>query len=425
VKVDTGLGRNGLTPADLPAVVDEALRLEAEGVVRLVGIWSHLAFADEPGHPSLHAQGDVLRAAAADAEARGARFEVRHIAASASTLTDPELHLDLVRPGIALYGLTPVPQLGGPERFGLVPAMTVEAELANVKRLPAGHGVSYGHHYVTPRDTVVGVVPLGYADGVPRHASGADGAPGAPLGVGGRRLAIAGRVCMDQVMVDLGPGATEQAGDRVVLFGSGADGGPTAQDWADAAGTISYEIGTDPAGVVHGTVDDAARAALVLALDAAHRGDADRLAAHLADLYREGDTAERRGVLRGLDALAVAAGGDLPGPVVAVGRDLAADALRANDTSLVAAAVGPFAAAHLDQHTWRHAVVKLVFQGTSLDAVAALDDRADAELARMARDLAAERRAAGRAVPDDLSRLTTPAPAAAAGATRTADTEEP
>jgi alanine racemase len=244
VKVDTGLGRNGLTPADLPAVVDEALRLEAEGVVRLVGIWSHLAFADEPGHPSLHAQGDVLRAAAADAEARGARFEVRHIAASASTLTDPELHLDLVRPGIALYGLTPVPQLGGPERFGLVPAMTVEAELANVKRLPAGHGVSYGHHYVTPRDTVVGVVPLGYADGVPRHASGADGAPGAPLGVGGRRLAIAGRVCMDQVMVDLGPGATEQAGDRVVLFGSGADGGPTAQDWADAAGTISYEIVT-------------------------------------------------------------------------------------------------------------------------------------------------------------------------------------
>lgn len=244
VKVDTGLGRNGLTPADLPAVVDEALRLEAEGVVRLVGIWSHLAFADEPGHPSLHAQGDLLRAAAADAEARGARFEVRHIAASASTLTDPELHLDLVRPGIALYGLTPVPQLGGPERFGLVPAMTVEAELANVKALPAGHGVSYGHHYVTPRDTVVGVVPLGYADGVPRHASGQDGAPGAPLGVGGRRLAIAGRVCMDQVMVDLGPGATERAGDRVVLFGTGADGGPTAQDWADAAGTISYEIVT-------------------------------------------------------------------------------------------------------------------------------------------------------------------------------------
>jgi alanine racemase len=244
VKVDTGLGRNGLTPAELPAVLDEALRLEAEGAVRLAGIWSHLAFADEPGHPSLHHQGDLLRAAADDAEARGARFEVRHIAASASTLTDPELHLDLVRPGIALYGLTPVPQLGGPERFGLVPAMTVEAELATVKELPAGHGMSYGHHYVTPRDTTVGVVPLGYADGVPRHASGTGGRPGAPLGVAGRRLAIAGRVCMDQVMVDLGPGASEAAGDRVVLFGNGLDGGPTAQDWADAAGTISYEIVT-------------------------------------------------------------------------------------------------------------------------------------------------------------------------------------
>ena len=244
LKVDTGLGRNGLPPEELPAVLDEALRLEAEGVLAVVGIWSHLAFADEPGHPTLHRQADLLRAAAADAEARGARFEVRHIAASASTLTDPDLHLDLVRPGLALYGLTPVPQLGGPERFGLVPAMTVEAELANVKRLPAGHGLSYGHHYVTPADTVVGVVPLGYADGVPRHVSGVDGAPGAPLGVAGRRLAIAGRVCMDQVMVDLGPGATEVAGDRVVLFGTGADGGPTAQDWADAAGTISYEIVT-------------------------------------------------------------------------------------------------------------------------------------------------------------------------------------
>lgn len=244
LKLDTGLGRNGLPPEDLPAVVDAALALEAAGVVRLVGLWSHLAFADEPGHPTLRAQGDALRAAAEDATARGARLEVRHIAASASTLTDPDLHLDLVRPGIALYGLTPVPQLGGPERFGLVPAMTVEAELATVKRLPAGHGVSYGHHYVTPTATTMGVVPLGYGDGVPRHASGVDGAPGAPLGVGGRRLAIAGRVCMDQVMVDLGPGAREVAGDRVVLFGTGADGGPTAQDWADAAGTISYEIVT-------------------------------------------------------------------------------------------------------------------------------------------------------------------------------------
>lgn len=244
LKIDTGLGRNGMVPDDVPPVVDRALALQVEGVVQLVGIWSHLAFADEPGHPTLRVQGDVLREVAAKAEAMGAHFEVRHIAASAATLTEPDLHFDLVRPGIALYGLSPVPQLGGPERFGLVPAMTVEAELATVKTLPAGHGVSYAHHYVTPTRTTVGVVPLGYADGVPRHASGTEGAPGAPLSVGGRRLSIAGRVCMDQVVVDLGPDATEQAGDRVVLFGSGADGGPTAHDWAEAADTISYEIVT-------------------------------------------------------------------------------------------------------------------------------------------------------------------------------------
>lgn len=170
---------------------------------------------------------------------------------------------------------------------------------------------------------------------------------------------------------------------------------------ARRAGRGPLRPGTDPAGTVHGTVEDAGRAAVVLVLG---RAEPPRvLAEHLAVLYRDGDTAERRGVLRGLDALASAA--PLPPEVVAVGRDLAADALRANDTALVAAAVGPFAAAYLDQHSWRHAVVKLVFQGTSLDAVAGLHDRADAELARMAADLAAERRAAGRTVPDDLRRI--------------------
>ncbi|WP_426309605.1 EboA domain-containing protein [Cellulosimicrobium sp. E-16] len=168
---------------------------------------------------------------------------------------------------------------------------------------------------------------------------------------------------------------------------------------------------SDPAGIVHGTVDDAARAALVVTLAGAvgRRGsDADAaLAARLADLYQHGDTAERRGVLRGLDALTERGtlAGDSAASVVAVGRDLAADALRTNDQSLVAAAVGPFAAAHLDPHAWRHAVLKLVFMGVSLDAVAGLDDRADDELARMARDFAAERRAAGRVVPDDVARL--------------------
>lgn len=244
LKVDTGLGRNGLTPDDLAALLPAALRAQAEGAVEVVGAWSHLAFADEPAHPTVRAQAVVFEDAVRTVEAAGAHLEVRHLANSAATLTDRAVHHDLVRPGIAVYGLSPVPQLGGPSDFGLVPAMTFEAELATVKALPAGHGISYAHQYVTPHDTVVGIVPVGYADGVPRHASGTQDRPGGPLRVGGRTLGVAGRVCMDQVVVDLGPGARDVAGDRVELFGDGLDGGPTAQDWALAAGTISYEIVT-------------------------------------------------------------------------------------------------------------------------------------------------------------------------------------
>ncbi|MEP7765148.1 EboA domain-containing protein [Sanguibacter sp. 25GB23B1] len=166
----------------------------------------------------------------------------------------------------------------------------------------------------------------------------------------------------------------------------------------------------DPRGI-HGTVDDAARAQLVQSL--ARSASPSETAERLTALYRAGDTAEKRGVLRGLDALT----GDgtinpaplpasVPNPLVAAGTALVTDALRTNDPSLVAAATGPFTAAHLDQHAWRHAVLKLVFMGVPLDAVAGLDERADDELARMAADFAAERRAAGRTVPDDLARIT-------------------
>ncbi|WNB86035.1 alanine racemase [Cellulomonas sp. ATA003] len=245
LKVDTGLGRNGLTPADLPDVLDGALRAQAEGALRVTGVWSHLAFADEPDHPTVRRQAEVFADAVRVVEAAGATLEVRHLANSAATLTNPAIHHDLVRPGLAVYGLSPVPALGGPGAYGLTPAMTLEAELATVKRVPAGHGVSYAHAYVTPAETVLGVVPIGYADGVPRHASGSlPDHPGGPVQVGGRRSAVAGRVCMDQFVLDLGPDARDVAGDRVELFGTGAAGGPTAEDWARAAGTISYEIVT-------------------------------------------------------------------------------------------------------------------------------------------------------------------------------------
>ena len=253
LKVDTGLGRGGTMPRDLDDLLVAALAAEAEGWCSVVGIWSHLAFADAPDHPAVLAQAEVFAEAVALAERRGARLEVRHLANSAATLTNPAMHYDLVRPGLAVVGLSPVPQLGSSQDFGLVPAMRLEAELVLTKTVPAGQGVSYAHAYVTAAETVLGVVPLGYSDGIPRHASGAAtgtrpeggaGTLGAPVQVAGRRLGVAGRVCMDQFVVDLGPGATQTAGDRVVLFGSGADGEPTAEDWAQAAGTISYEIVT-------------------------------------------------------------------------------------------------------------------------------------------------------------------------------------
>ncbi|MHA7132223.1 alanine racemase [Oerskovia turbata] len=261
LKVDTGLGRNGIVPEQLPTALDAALRAEAEGVLRVVGIWSHFAFADEPDHPTVLRQVEVFDDAVRTAERAGARLEVRHLANSAATLTNPRVRYDLVRPGLAVYGLSPVPQLGAPDDYGLTPAMTLEAELATVKRVPGGQGVSYAHAYTTSHETVLGVVPLGYADGIPRHASGGlPEQPGGPVLVGGpvdeaggvdgtgRVLHVAGRVCMDQFVLDLGPYAVEQAGDVVTLFGPGAGlargGAPTAEDWARAAGTISYEITT-------------------------------------------------------------------------------------------------------------------------------------------------------------------------------------
>ena len=244
LKIDTGLGRNGVLPGAFGDIVPALLRAQAEGALCLVGAWSHLAFADEPDHPTVRAQEEVFAAAVRSLEAAGADLEVRHLANSAATLTRPAAHYDLVRPGLAVYGLSPVPQLGGPAAFGLTPVMTLQAELATVKAVPAGQGVSYAHRYVTDRATTLGVVPLGYADGIPRHASGTGPRLGGPVQVAGRRLGVVGRVCMDQFVLDLGPDAAERAGDVVTLFGPGTDGEPTAQDWADAAGTISYEITT-------------------------------------------------------------------------------------------------------------------------------------------------------------------------------------
>ncbi|MFC8534812.1 alanine racemase [Streptomyces sp. NPDC057249] len=238
LKADTGLGRAGCQPADWPGLVAAARTAERAGTVRVTGLWSHFACADEPGHPSIAAQLDTFRDMVAYAEKAGVEPEVRHIANSPATLTVPESHFDLVRTGIAMYGISPSPELGTPADFGLRPVMTLAASVALVKRVPAGHGISYGHHYTTPRETTLALVPLGYADGIPRHASGRG-----PVLVGGVRRTVAGRVAMDQFVVDL-DGDEVAAGSEAVLFGPGDRGEPSAEDWAEAAGTIGYEIVT-------------------------------------------------------------------------------------------------------------------------------------------------------------------------------------
>ncbi|MFG2871797.1 alanine racemase [Streptomyces sp. NPDC048338] len=238
LKADTGLGRNGCQPADWPQLVDRALKAESDGLVKVTGLWSHFACADEPGHPSIGAQLDLFRMLLEHAEKAGAEPEVRHLANSPATLTLPETHFDLVRPGIAMYGVSPSPEIGSSADFGLRPVMSLKAGIALVKQVPAGHGVSYGHHYVTERETRLGLVPLGYADGIPRHASGRG-----PVLVGGRLRTVAGRVAMDQFVVDL-DGDAVLPGAEAVLFGPGDRGEPTAEDWAVAADTIAYEIVT-------------------------------------------------------------------------------------------------------------------------------------------------------------------------------------
>jgi alanine racemase len=238
LKVDTGLGRGGAPEPLWRGFVKAAADAEQAGSVEVVGVWSHFACSDEPDHPANKAQEKAFAEALSVVAAVGIEPEVRHLSNSAGALLRPWSAYDLVRCGIATYGLSPAPDVVTSAELGLVPAMTARARLAMVKRLPPGHGVSYGHTWTTERDTTVGLVPVGYGDGVPRHASST-----AQVLAAGRRRPVAGRICMDQFVVDLGD-LPARAGDVAVLFGPGSAGEPTAQDWADAVGTIHYEIVT-------------------------------------------------------------------------------------------------------------------------------------------------------------------------------------
>ncbi|WP_255250900.1 alanine racemase [Kocuria sp. WN036] len=246
LKIDTGLGRNGAPEALWPELVRAAAQAETEGLVRVVGVFTHLAVADEPSRPETREQLERFRAAVATARAAGLRPGLRHAANSPGLLSAAGLErpgdmlLDMVRVGVSLYGLSPFADRT-PEQLGLVPAMTLRSTVSAVKEVPAGQGVSYGLGYVTDRPTTLALVPLGYADGVPRSGTGG------PVRIQGRTYPEVGRVAMDQIVVDLGaPGrsAPEHGllGAEAVLFGAGEN--PSASAWADAAGTINYEIVT-------------------------------------------------------------------------------------------------------------------------------------------------------------------------------------
>ena len=240
LKVDTGLSRGGAPRAHWRALFAAAAAHEAAGRLRITGIWSHFAASDEPAHPANDAQETAFRQALRLADRAGLRPESTHLANSAAAVLRPSSRFDLVRCGIASYGLDPAPRVSprlGP-RLGLRPAMTVRARLVMSKAIAAGDGVSYAHTWRAAEDTSVGLVPAGYGEGIPWAAGNT-----ASVWVEGSLRPIRGRVCMDQFVVDL-HGELPPSGTEVVIFGPGDRGEPTAQEWADAVGTINYEIVT-------------------------------------------------------------------------------------------------------------------------------------------------------------------------------------
>jgi len=234
LKVETGLGRNGIAPGDYTVVFAEAARLERLGKVRVIGIFSHLSNTSEEDDRIALARFQVALAAAA---AQGLAPRLRHIAASHAAIALPEARLGCVRLGISIYGLSPFQDRTSAD-LGLRRAMTLRAAVAAVRRVPAGQGVSYGYLHRAATETSLALVPLGYADGVPRSASAAG-----PVRIGGHTFPVAGRIAMDQFVVDVGD-LPVAVGDEAVLFGDPTLGLPAVEEWADAAGTINYEIVT-------------------------------------------------------------------------------------------------------------------------------------------------------------------------------------
>jgi len=236
LKIDTGLSRNGVPEAEWPAIVARAAELERAGRVTVAGVFSHFANTSREVDA---AQLAVFERALERATTAGLNPTVRHLASSEQAIRDPSARYDVVRIGIGVYGLTPFGDGTTCTDLGLTPAMTLRARVAAVRQVGAGAGASYGHLWHADAPTTLALVPLGYADGIPRHATGG----GAEVLLAGARRPVVGRVAMDQFIVDVGD-APVAVGDEVIVFGDPASGAPTADEWAEASGTIGYEIVT-------------------------------------------------------------------------------------------------------------------------------------------------------------------------------------
>jgi alanine racemase len=233
LEVDTGMSRGGFL-----AEWDQ-IDLQHMQEVQLIGIFSHFARADEPGQPQNLEQLNRFKKMVANLESAGFNNLIRHLSNSAATLIDHPAAFDMVRTGIAMYGLTPdLKNMGTSKSLGLKPAMTLRAKLHLVKDVPAGSPVGYGATEITKSDTKLGLVAMGYADGIPRVAKSAG------VLAQGQRAPIIGRISMDQFVVDLGLASSAQSGDWVTVFGPGDSGEYTADDWGSASGSINYEIVT-------------------------------------------------------------------------------------------------------------------------------------------------------------------------------------
>jgi len=233
MKVDTGMGRLGF---GVDEAADAIIEIDSLPGIKVEGVFTHFAVSDEADKTYTRAQYDRYMRVIKELDDRGLDVPVKHVSNSAAVIDVPEYSLDMVRPGIMLYGIYPSPHVDH-KKVELVPAMTLKAKVSHVKTVPPGTGISYGLTYVTDRESRIATVPVGYADGYRRGLSNVGW-----VAIHGRRAPVVGRVCMDQCMVDVTDGGKVEAGDAVTLFGDGSDGAPTVEEVADRLGTIAHEV---------------------------------------------------------------------------------------------------------------------------------------------------------------------------------------